>query len=234
MKRWTQHDARSEHIVEADQFNRQNRAARGSIAGLDRSQYPSGCVTDAMLTPAARHKVWVFAPWAADASHTHSEGEQTAYRALNTNTLSEQFRALTYQEYQPGWTTAFETTLTPFKGGSLLTDWCGNVAQQIFCTWSADSLGSATPPNRPNDRYIGLRVLYNGLVVCERLGPAKPIDSFRVICESQVPSGPAVVTLQFRATAIGPDDFIVDQGASKHLMQAHLFSNRAVFVGRWR
>ena len=76
MKRWTQHDARTDHLVEADQFNRQHRATRGSIAGLDRSQYPSGCVTDAMLTDAARHKVWVYAPWPADPAHTFSEGEQ--------------------------------------------------------------------------------------------------------------------------------------------------------------
>ena len=234
MKRWTQHDARTDHLVEADQFNRQHRATRGSIAGLDRSQYPSGCVTDAMLTDTARHKVWVYAPWPADPAHTFSEGEQTAYRALTTDTLPEQFRALTYQEFQPGWTTAFETTLTPFKGGSLLTDLCGNIAQQVFCTWTKNTLGTTTPIGRPNDRNLGLRVLYNGLVVCERVGPAKPIDSFRVTCESQVPSGPVKVTLQFSATATGPDDFVIEQGANNHLMQAHLFSNRAVFVGRWR
>lgn len=235
MKRWTQHDARTDHLVEADQFNRQNRAARGSMAGLDRSQYPSGCITDAMVTAAARHKVWVYAPWPADSGHADSDGEQTAYRALTTETQPNQFRALTYQAYQNAWTTAFEQTLTPFKGGSLLTDWCGNIAQQVFCTWTSNTKVPASGPiGRPNDRNLGLRVLYNGLVVCERVGPAKPIDSFRVTCESQVPSGPVVVTLQFKATARGPDDFVTDTVDNDHLMQAHLFSNRAVFVGRWR
>ena len=197
MKQWTQHDARNDHLVEADQFNRQHRSFRGSIAGLDRTQLPTGCAAEA-------------------------------------DTLAEQFQALTYQEFQSGWTTAFEDTLTPFKGGSLLTDWCGNVAQQVFFTWTLHARGSSTPIGRANDRNLGLRVLYNGLVVCERLGPAKPMDSFRMICESQVPAGPVRVTLQFKATSIGPDDPVEETTTNKDLMQAHLFSNRVVFVGRWR
>lgn len=234
MKQWTQHDARNDHIIEADQFNRQHRAFRGSMVGLDRSQYPAGCVSDAMLKPAARHKVWVFAPWDAASGIATSEGEQTAYRAAEGNTLGEQFQAVTYQQYQSGWATAFEETLTPFKGGSLLTDWCGNSALQVFFTWTAHAKATTTPIGRPNDKYIGLRVLYNGLVVCERLGPAKPMDSFRMICEAQVPAGPVRVTLQFQTTGIGPDDPVEDTTYADHLMQAHLFSNRVVFVGRWR
>ena len=234
MKQWTKHDARNDHLVEADQFNRQHRSFRGSIAGLDRTQIPTGAVTEAMLQPAARHKVWVYAPWAAAAGIPGTEGEQTAYRAAEADTLAEQFQALTFQEYQSGWATAFEDTLTPFKGGSLLTDWCGNVAQQVYFTWTSHARGSSTPIGRANDRYIGLRVLYNGLVVCERLGPAKPMDSFRMMCESQVPAGPVRVTLQFKATSVGPDDPVEDTTYNDHLMQAHLFSNRVVFVGRWR
>ena len=234
MKHWTQHDARTDHLVEADQFNRQQRSFRGAMTGLDRAQYPAGCVTEAMLKPASRHKVWVYAPWPAAAAHADSEGEQTAYRASQPDTLSEQFRALTYQEFQPGWTTAFEDTLTPFKGGSLLTDWCGNIAQQVYFTWTNHAKGTSSPIGRPNDKHIGLRVLYNGLVVCERYGPAKPMDSFRVVCESQVPAGPVRVTLQFQATASGPDDALVDNTHADFLMQAHLLSNRVLFIGRWR
>ena len=55
-----------------------------------------------------------------------------------------------------------------------------------------------------------------------------------MICEAQVPAGPVRVTLQFKATSVGPDDPTEETASSKHLMQAHLFSNRAVFVGRWR
>jgi hypothetical protein len=234
MKRWTQHDARSSHIVEADQFNSQHTSFRGQMTGLDRSQYPAGCVSSSMLTANAMHKVWTFVPWASSPTYANTQGEQTAYRAEETDTLPEQFQALTYQEYGTGWVTAFETTLTPFKGGSLLTEWAGCCSLQIFFTWTQDARQNSTPPGRQNDKYIGMRILYNGTVVAERIGAAKPMDSFRIIGEAKVPSGDVNVQLQFNVTGAGPDDALEENNTNKHLSQAHLFANRVVCVGRWR
>lgn len=229
MKQWTQHEARPAQLVEADQFNDQHREFRGQMTGLDRAQYPVDCLADTMIEDAARHKVWTFVPW--DTGVTDAKGEQTAIRSTDANTLPQQFRAVTYQEYGSGWITAYETTLTPFRGGSLLTDWCGCSTLQAFFTWTSNA-GTLTAPT--SDKYIGLRILYNGVVVVERLGPAKPMDSFRLVGESQVPSGDVTVTFQFQATSCGPDDPIEEVVGNKHLVQAHIWANRVVCVGRWR
>ena len=232
MKRWTQHDARSNQIVEADQINDQQVAFRGEIAALDRAQYPSNCLTNAMLKPNSRHKVWTFVPWDTGTGSTRL-GEQTRYRAAEADTLDEQFQALTYQQYGYGWVTAFETTLTPFKGGSLLTEWFGLTSLQVFFTYTLHNKALTAPQGQSNDKYIGVRILYNGTVVAERHGVTKPADCFRIVGESQVPSGDVVLTLQFKVTGAGVDDALVSTDP-KNLMQAHLYGNRVVCVGRWR
>ena len=218
--------------MEADQFNDQHREFRGQMTGLDRAQYPADCLTELMIEAGARHKVWTFVPWETGAAST--AGEQVAVMESQLNADPGQFRGLTYQLYGSGWTTAFETSLTGFRGGSLLTEWFGNSALQIWWTWTENARQDSVPPGRQADRYVGLRILYNNVVVVERLGPAKAMDCFRIVGESQVPSGDVTVTLQFSIEAAGPDDAITDVGAGAHLLQAHLWGNRVVCVGRWR
>jgi len=234
MKEWTQHEARSKQTVEAEQFNAQHRSARSQLAALDRSQYPEGCLSQGMVVTNALHRVYSFVP--IDTGVAGAEGEQTAYRATDANTLPYQFRGVTYQQFGSGWATAYETSLPDFKGGNLLTEWFGCAAIQAFWTdtvhGSYDSAGLRK--GTPTERYLGLRILYNGTVVAERIGPAKPMDNFSITGAQQMPPGPVVLTLQFKPCAAGPDDPIVDAVTADHLLQAHLFSNRVVCVGRWR
>jgi hypothetical protein len=231
MKGWTQHEARPAQIVEADQFNDQHREFRGQMTGLDRAQYPADCLTEAMIVDGARHRVWTFVPW--DTGTAWTAGEQDVVMSTNADAHPEQFRGATYQLYSSGWLTAFETQLTPFQGGSLLTEWFGNTALQTYFTWTNNARQDSTPKGRQADRYVGLRILYNNVVVVERLGPAKPIDCFRIVGESQMPNGDVTVTFQFKLEGAGPDDPIKDT-AGKHLLQGHLWGNRVVCVGRWR
>lgn len=229
MKRWTEHDARTDQLVEAAQFNDQHRASRSSMVGLDRSQYPSGCVTSDMLMPGARHKVWVLSPW--DNSVADAKGEQTAIRAADANTMPHQFRGVTYQQYGSGWVTAHEVTLEPFRGGSLLVDWCGCTTLQVFFTWTNDA-GTVKAP--ASSKKVGVRILFNGVEVVQRLGPAKPMDTFRLVGSAPLPAGPVTVTFQFQIPSCGPDDPVVEVVGNDHLLQAHLWGNRVVCVGRWR
>ena len=231
MKGWTQHEARPAQIVEADQFNDQHREFRGQMTGLDRAQYPADCLTEAMIVDGARHRVWTFVPW--DTGDSWTAGEQDVVMSTNADAHPEQFRGATYQLYSSGWLTAFETQLTPFQGGSLLTEWFGNTALQTYFTWTNNARQDSTPKGRQADRYVGLRILYNNVVVVERLGPAKPMDCFRIVGESQMPNGGVTVTFQFKLEGAGPDDPIKDT-AGKHLLQGHLWGNRVVCVGRWR
>ena len=239
MKQWTRHEALAAQLLDSAQFNAQHQSFRGQAAGLDRAQLPVGVLTDAGVLPrrikdGAMHKLWVFAPW--DTGSATTAGEQVRYRAADADTDPDQWMAVTYQQYSSGWVTAFEETLTPFRGGSLLTEWQGNSLVQIFFTWTAQANQHSTPlPGRQADRYVGLRILYNGAVAAERHGPAKPMDCFRIVGEKQVPAGDVTLTCQFQLRAAGPDDAIADATVgADHLCQGHLWGNRVVAVGRWR
>lgn len=235
MKEWTKHEARSAQTVEAGQFNAEQRSFRSQAIGLDRSQYPEGCLAAGMLKTNAMHKVWTFALW--DTGVDGADGEQTVVRAADADTAAYQFRGVTYQGFGTGWLTGFETTLTGHQGGSLLTEWFGLAAIQGFFAWTqnADYKTGGTPVTGiPNEKYLGLRILYNGVTVVERIGPAKPMDAFSITGEAQAPTGNVVVTFQFKPVGAGPDDPIEDTATNDHLLQAHLFGNRVTIVGRWR
>lgn len=229
MKGWTQHQARGKQLVEADQFNAQHQAFRGQAVGLDRAQMPAACLSQSQLAVGALHRVVVVAPW--DTGVDGALGEQTAYRSTSVST--EQFQGLTYQDYGSGWVTAYEHVIDNFQGGSLLVDWCGCTTVQPYFTWTWHARQTSTPAGRQVDRHLGVRILFNGVVAAERLGPAKPMDSFRLVAESKMPAGNMTVTFQFRASAAGPDDALEDTSGT-HLLQAHLWGCRAHFVGRWR
>lgn len=234
MKQWTKHDARTAQTTEPDQFNAQHQSFRSQMVGLDRAQLPEACVTKSRLTTDALHKCWVFSPW--DTGVTNAQGEQTVKRATASETLAEQFRALTYGNHTSGWLTAFETTLTPFKGGNLLVEWYGCSAIQTMFGWSFNAkYDSTSGTGKLNDKYVGLRILVNGVTMVERIGPAKALDHFSISGSSQLPSGPVTLTCQWNPTAAGPDDQVVDYvTTTKVLMQAHLFANRVFAIGRFR
>jgi len=233
MKQWTKNNARTDQVVDANQFNEQHRSFRGQITGLDRAQYPQDCVTQSRLKPNAMHKCWVFSPW--DTGVTAAEGEQTVRRAADADTLTEQWRALNYVNYTAGFITVFEATLEPFKGGNLFVEWYGNAAIQQFWGWTKEASYAGIPLRKgiPNDKFGGLRILLNGVVVVERIGPAKPMDCFSISGAQQLPSGPVTLTCQWNPTGAGPDDPI-ETAAGLDLMQAHLFGNRIFAIGRWR
>ena len=232
MKQWTKNNARTEQIVDANQFNEQHRSFRGQMTGLDRAQYPEGCVTQSRLKPNAMHKCWVFSPWSTGV--TAADGEQTVRRAADSDTLPQQWRALNYVNYTAGFITVFETTLEPFKGGNLFVEWYGNAAIQQFWGWTNEASYQSTQKGIPNDKFGGLRILLNGVVVVERIGPAKPMDCFSISGAQQLASGPVTLTCQWNPTGAGPDDPIDESLSNKDLMQAHLFGNRIFAIGRWR
>ena len=241
MKEWTKHEARSDQLIEAEQFNAEQTSFRGQAAALDRTQYPADVVTEARLTDHAMHIVVVHDLWAATGGLTDSEGEQTNVRASAANSSGDQFRAITYQLYGGGWRTAFSYTVEPFKGGSLQTEWFGNIACFQFFYVSAKRNNNPLETSKPITRKVEMRILHNGVVVASRYGMGRPMDHFRIIGEAQAPSGPVEVQCQWRMTGPGPDDAVTESELSggvrvdaEHLTQGHLFSNRVVSIGRWR
>ena len=59
MKRWTAHQPRANQTLDADQFNAEQVAHRGSIASLDRTQLPVMPSIDAFVD-GALHDTWLY------------------------------------------------------------------------------------------------------------------------------------------------------------------------------
>jgi hypothetical protein len=233
VKQWTQHDARTSQTTEAGQFNAQHQAFRGELVGLDRSQLPDGALAQTQLTTACLHQCYLFNPWSTGV--IGANGEQTRYRAAAADTRPEQWRAINYRNFGSGWFTCFETTLQPFKGGNLLTEWYGNCAIQTgFNETYNTTYAGGSQTGAPNEKFLGLRILYNGAIVAERIGPAKAMDHFSISGSQQMPSGPVTLTLQAKPGSAGPDDPVTAFGSTPPLMQCHLFANRVFAIGRFR
>lgn len=233
MKQWTQHDARNAQTIEAGQFNAQQQAFRSQMTGLDRAQYPDGVLAQSNIGTACLHQCYVFNSWSTGV--IGATGEQTAYRADAADTRPEQWRAINYQNFGSGWFTAFETVLQPFKGGNLFTEWYGNCAIQTgFNETYNTTYAGGTQTGAPNEKFLGLRLLYNGAIVAERIGPCKAMDCFSISGAQQMPSGPVTLTLQAKPGAAGPDDPITAFGSTYALMQCHIFGNRIFAIGRFR
>jgi hypothetical protein len=212
MKYWTNHQARTNQTTEADQLNAELRSSQSAITTLDRTQTPAQAYNNTNVVTNAVRQVWASGGQPAGLQGPlwgsgTTRGEQENIRATTANTLATQFRAVTYQEYSGGWRTAHTQTLTGFQGGQL------------------------------HQKRMRLRISVAGVVMVERLGTAKSMDSFRIFGSGLYPQGDLNVEYEWRFTPAGQDDAIVYTGApaaGKHLMQAHVFGSKVLAIARYR
>ena len=236
MKYWTNHQARTNQTTEADQLNAELRSSQSAITTLDRTQTPAQAYNNTNVVTNAVRQVWASGGQPAGlqgplwGSGT-TRGEQENIRATTANTLATQFRAVTYQEYSGGWRTAHTQTLTGFQGGQLHIEWAGLAA--IFPAFQQTNHNN----HPPNQKRMRLRISVAGVVMVERLGTAKSMDSFRIFGSGLYPQGDLTVEYEWRFTPAGQDDAIVYTGApaaGKHLMQAHVFGSKVLAIARYR
>jgi hypothetical protein len=223
MKHWTQRPPRVDHLVDTIGANLELQTARSSLAALDRTQTPRQAYDATVVAEYALHRVWTFTP--DDINPTHP-GEQDAVR--DTDTGSNVWAAVTYQQYGGGWRTAFALSLAGHKGGSLLVDWAGHVACNNYFAQTSNGTFPGTP------RRVALRIVASGVTLAETQGPHWPIGDFRLVGHGFIPAGAVPLELQYRMTAQGPDDAITDAATTKPLMQAHVFGAKVLAIGRWR
>jgi hypothetical protein len=134
----------------------------------------------------------------------------------------------TYQLDSGTWqdVTGSTVTMSGFKGGSLYIEWMG--AGYIYSAFSYSSV-TARPGN---PKYLNLRIVVNGVVVAERRGPSYH-EAFRCFGSQQFPPGDLSVQFQFRITQATELDPLTNDGGD-NVMQAHLYRNQYIAVGRWR
>jgi len=221
MKRWTQREALTGVTVSPDSVNEELRAQQSSIATLDRTQMPAALVDENNSTAGAFMRVYA-ARFAGDAG-----GEQNAAR--DTSTVSNGWQCVTYQSSLSGWQNIGSAlTFSDYKGGTLYGEWSGNaMVMPAFCA-TAGNIYPGSP------KYLGLRILVNGTVFAERRGPAYH-EHFRIFGVRRFPQGSLTVELQMQLTDADPNDVLNVSGlGNTNVPQAHLYSNRYLFVGRWR
>jgi hypothetical protein len=138
------------------------------------------------------------------------------------------WQGISYQGATGAWQSLSSAgaTLSGFKGGSLFLEWSG--CGYIYPAF-ADTLALDYPFN---PKYLRLRILVNGVVLCERRG-CYTHEHFRVFGSQQFPPGDLNVRFQFKVTPNGPDDALTVSGGN-NVMQAHLYSNKFLAIGRFR
>ena len=219
-KRWATREATEAAAVSPGLVNDELRAQQSSITTLDREQLPAAFVDPTRLKDYALQKVWVSNQYPA------ASGEQTA--VADADVEGKAWIAATFQGYGGGWTDVASTPiLDGFKGGSLFVEWSGN--GYIF---GAMSDGASEPlPRSP--RYLRLRILVAGVVVVERRGPAYH-EHFRIFGTGVFPPGDHALSLQWRISEPGQDDPMETTASPGNVMQAHLYANKYLAVGRFR
>ena len=229
MKGWTEHQARSTQLAEAEQLSSELRTSQSSITALDRTQTPENAYSATNISDNSARQVWATNTgnplWGSGAQ----QGEQTNARSAAADTLADQFRALQYQNYSGGYQTAHTLNLTGFRGGHLFIEWSGFAA--VFLAFSQTNNND----HPPNPKYVGLRIRVAGVTMVENIGCARSMSGFRTFGTGLYPSGDLAVTFEFRFTMAGQDDAVVTGGSpTVNLMQAHLFGCKALAIARYR
>lgn len=215
MKTWTQAQARPKHAIIPDGLDQEFAALRASGQAVDRTQLPASCIGQDELAPYAMHRVW-----------TQVGDPQTNFNDANLNT-NKCFLAASTEVNGDGWVVYATVPLTGHQGGSILVNWGVSVAQTQLLS-SSSNLGEAGNPS-----HIGLRVLINGLVVGECIGPARALGNARLIGAGYFPAGDLTASLEWKMPGTGPDD-IMQYTDGTSIMKAHLWASKFVATGRWR
>lgn len=224
MKKWTSHQARDKHLLDAEQVNAELRDHQSAMTTLDRTQLPAGAFGYSNLVPYALHRVYTVT--LTPAASPAEAGEQ---RIVDTATSAQMFQCATYQAYGGGYQPLYTGTLTGFRGGNLYIEFqgCGYVNPLCHQTHN-----NAYPPN---PKFLSFRILVAGVNVAESMGSGSGgCEGFRVMGTAQLPPGDHPVEVQWRGTSPGQDDPIVTSVGNHHIMQFHVWSAKVLAVGRWR
>lgn len=218
MKRWTANDPQAGTVVSPDGLNEEFRATQSSLTTIDRTQAPLNLVNASNTASGAIAQVW-------SDRLLNTDGEQDA--RSDTSTPMNGWRCVTYQDGTSGWTNAADSfSLSGFRGGSLFGEWSGNgMSFPIF----ASTLGNLYPGS---PKYLNLRILVNGVVFAARRGIATH-EHFRIFGVARLPQGPISVDFQFKVQEADPNEPIQTSGVD-NVPQAHIYSMRYLFIGRYR
>lgn len=223
MKQWTQHEPRASQLLDADQFNAEQLAHRGSIASLDRSQMPA-ISGGSQIVDGALHKTWIF-----------TSAEQDDQR--DSGVSSDQWRCATSSSYSSERIVCLEGVLTNHTGGMTYIEWSGIG----FCNAFASMANVVSGQERLMEKQLKLQLFVAGQIVAESSGLQQGVESFRVFGSVLLPPGDHRVEAVFTGPSAGDDDpldtVIAGSGPptqSFKIMLYHVVNSQLFAIARFR
>jgi len=218
-KKWTQREPMQGVSVTPDLLNTEVRAQQSSITTLDRAQLPAAFIDASRLQDNALIQVW-------EDRQVGSTGEQDTYVDATVQTSA--WISTTLQVMPGAWANINSNpiVLSGFKGGNLFFEWsCNAYVNNIFAQGLHDG-----EPGSPN--YMNLRIVVNGVTLCERRG-AGYHQTTRLTIAQDFPPGDLTVQLQWRLTAAS-EDCAATVSSGEHMPYGHLWNNRYFAIARYR
>lgn len=225
MKKWTSHQARDKHLLDAEQINAELRDHQSSMTTLDRTQLPVTAFDETNFAPYALQRAYVITLTPAVGSA--EAGEQSI---ADTNTPADQFQCATYQAYGGGYRSIFVGALSGFSGGNLYIEFQGCTYVNPLCHQTFNNSYPANP------KFVSIRIIVAGVNIAESQGSGSGgCEGFRLFGSAQLPPGDHAVEVQWQGTSPGQDDPTTEaSGASYHIAQFHVWSAKMLAIGRWR
>lgn len=202
MKKWTEAYPRDNAIVDYKEFNKGYNAMKGTInGGIDRTIMPKDLLDEDHLVAGAFQRTYVV-----------QRGDMDTLRDGGTGSLGN-WRGLSYETYGGGWVAVDEFEVTEFKDG--------------MCHWEFSfHYQNNTFYSDANPKSTSIKLLIDGVEVCNLYKISEPIGSFTMVCDFPVTAGNHTVSIQARSVA--------PSGTENSECLFTLNSMQHLIIGRWR
>jgi hypothetical protein len=201
MKKWTEAYPRDNAIVDYKEFNKGYNAMKGTInGGIDRTIMPKDLLDEDNLVAGAFQRSYIV-----------QRPDMSTLTDTSTGALGN-WRGLSYNTYGGGWVTVDDFEVTDFKDGMCHWEFSFHYQNNVF--------------HSDNAKALSIKLLIDGVEVCNLYKIAEPIGSFTMVCDFPVTAGNHTVEVQARGIAPSADE------NNENLF--NLVSMQHLIIGRWR
>lgn len=202
MKKWTQAYQRDNAIVDYKEFNKGYNSMKGVInGGLDRNILPNSFLDEDNVVEGAFHRAYVV-----------QRGDMDTLTDTNTGALGN-WQGPSYETYGGGWVNVDNFEVADFKDGMCHWEFSFHFQNNTF--YSDD-----------NPKGLSVKLLIDGVEICNIYKLAEPIGSFTMVCDFPVTAGNHTVEVYARSVAASGTE------NSENLF--NLVSMQHLIIGRWR
>lgn len=201
-KKWTEAYPRDNAIVDYKEFNRGYNEYKSSFnGGIDRTMMPAGAFGKDAVQDGAFHSISIF-----------RRGDMDVLVDEDTGAAVGDFRGLSYNTYNGGWLTVDEIDVSDMKDGMMHWEFSSHIYNNTYYSHNVKS--------------VSIRLLFDGVEVCNVYKVPHPIVTFRMVCDFPITGAPNTAVVQARSVSSSDDE------NEKCLFT--LLAMQHLFIGRWR